>query len=563
MARALVRRPALLILDEYTSALDSLSESKVIESLKSASSKTGLTVVVIGHRLATVRSADAIAVMGNGVVVEQGSHDQLLLKAGTYQRLINAQIVNTESGSGSSKSQATESTKSDLTESDKKSGGNPGDPAFADLSNGISEATIRLGIWQVLKRCISLNGPERLFMFVGVIASIIGGCILIGEAIVFGNLVQLLKFNSSDDGQHKDPLLYCLLFFVLALIALMSYSVSGSAFGVTSERMVARIQDLLLQKLLRQDMAWFSQQGSSPQHLMATLSTDVGRLKGLSGSIMGVLLSATVSVCGGIILAHIVAWKIAIVLLPAVPIMLGAGFLRLKVLTLAEQRQQNAYSASAALASEACKQNRIVAAYGLERHFSGKFDELVCTRFRQGLKFMLSSNILLAFSLAITYFVYALAYWWYVLRLLRLDYVVIKLIFCRGARQVREGHYTTLDFFIVLPALLFSAQSAGQMFSYAPEITRAKAAARSVFKLLDEEQVILSDSPSLASLHDTTLPNETKTMSAVEFRDVDFAYPSRPEKPVLKGVTMNIPAGSMIGIVGASGSGKSSIMALI
>jgi len=128
---------------------------------------------------------------------------------------------------------------------------------------------------------------------------------------------------------------------------------------------------------------------------METMSTDVGRLKGLSGSILGVLVSATISVCCGIVLAHVVAWKIAIVLLPAVPVMLGAGFLRLRVLTLAEQRQDKAYCSAATLASEACKQNRIVAAYTLERHFCNKFDELLRTRFRQGLKFLISSNLFL------------------------------------------------------------------------------------------------------------------------------------------------------------------------
>jgi ABC-type bacteriocin/lantibiotic exporter with double-glycine peptidase domain len=55
LARALVRKPALLILDEYTSALDSLSESKVVESLKFPSSTIGPTIVIIGHRLATVK----------------------------------------------------------------------------------------------------------------------------------------------------------------------------------------------------------------------------------------------------------------------------------------------------------------------------------------------------------------------------------------------------------------------------------------------------------------------------------------------------------------------------
>lgn len=115
----------------------------------------------------------------------------------------------------------------------------------------------------------------------------------------------------------------------------------------------------------------------------------------------------------------------------------------------------------------------------------------------------------------------------------------------------------------MLPALLFSAQSAGQLFSYAPEITRAKAAARSVFNLLDERPMILLDGPATASLLSFTSSDEGKSSGAVEFRNVGFAYPSRPEKTILQGVNLNIPAGSMVGIVGASGSGKSSIMALI
>jgi ATP-binding cassette subfamily B (MDR/TAP) protein 1 len=177
---------------------------------------------------------------------------------------------------------------------------------------------------------------------------------LIGEAIVFGNLVQLFKFKDNENRQDNDPMLYRLLFLVLALIELPSYSTNSSAFGVVSERLVAQIQNFMLQKPLRQDMAWFSQQRSSPQQLMAVSSMDAQHLKSLYESVLDVLISATIPVCGGILLAHIVAWKIAVVLLPAVPLMLAAGFLSLRVLSLAKQRQQNAYSSAAALASEAC-----------------------------------------------------------------------------------------------------------------------------------------------------------------------------------------------------------------
>jgi ATP-binding cassette subfamily B (MDR/TAP) protein 1 len=74
----LVRNPPLLLLDEATSALDSESEAVVQESLDKLMQDTSRTVVVIAHRLATVRNADRIAVVSNGAVAEVGTHDQLM-----------------------------------------------------------------------------------------------------------------------------------------------------------------------------------------------------------------------------------------------------------------------------------------------------------------------------------------------------------------------------------------------------------------------------------------------------------------------------------------------------
>lgn len=115
---------------------------------------------------------------------------------------------------------------------------------------------------------------------------------------------------------------------------------------------------------------------------------------------------------GGIILAHIVAWKIAIVLLAAVPVMLLAGFLRLRILAIAEDHHQTAYNGAAALASEATSSMQIVAVFGLEEHFFQAYREAIRKPYEEHLRFSMLGNILFAFSLSITYFVYSLAYWW-------------------------------------------------------------------------------------------------------------------------------------------------------
>lgn len=85
IARVLLKNPPLLILDEATSSLDSLSEQAILEALNEVSRQR--TTLVIAHRLSTVRSADTILVMDHGQIVERGSHSELLAKNGYYARL--------------------------------------------------------------------------------------------------------------------------------------------------------------------------------------------------------------------------------------------------------------------------------------------------------------------------------------------------------------------------------------------------------------------------------------------------------------------------------------------
>lgn len=202
------------------------------------------------------------------------------------------------------------------------------------------------------------------------------------------------------------------MFFVLALIALLSHVCGKTAFGIVAENLTLRVRDVSFRTILQQDIAWFSKPGHSHHALMSRLNADSGSISGLSGVILGTIFSIVTSVLGGIVLAHIVAWKIAIVLLAAVPVMLLAGFLRLRILAMAEEHHQTAYNDAAALASEATSSMQIVASFSLESYFLEKYREAIRKPYEEHLKFSMLGNILLAFSLSVTYFVYSLAYWW-------------------------------------------------------------------------------------------------------------------------------------------------------
>lgn len=541
LARALVREPSLLILDEPTSALDATSERLIIEALKRVS-KTGCTIIMIAHRLATIKDADKIIVMGSGNFLEEGTHDELVQRDGAYRALVNAQNIGKHDENGP-QAQKTTTSVPERSESNSSSEEIEKEkvPEYEESKpNEKSVNNASYSIYQLIKRCLTIDSSKKPLVILGVIASIMSGGIVLGESIIFGHLVNLLNTVHDIQVRNSQVDFFCLMFFVISLIAVLAYSTSGSAFGLVSESLVLKVRDKSLRTILRQDVEWFSMPGHSPHSLMASMNSETGHLAGLSGVIIGTILSVSTSVIGGIILAHIVAWKIAIVLLSAVPVMVLAGFFRLRVLDRVEQRHATAYNDAAAMASEACRKFRTVAAFGREPAILLEYQTQVAQIYNESFKLTLAGNLMLAFSLAITYFVYALAYYW-------------------GSRQVRDGDYSEEDFFIVLPALLFSAQAAGQMFNLAPEITRAKSAARNVFALHDTKPTILSEEDASKPLVD----DNSHEKDAVVFNAVSLAYPSRPEVMALNGVNLKIKRGEFIGIVGPSGAGKTSFIALL
>ncbi|KAK4570181.1 hypothetical protein LTR86_002261 [Recurvomyces mirabilis] len=546
LARALIRRPAILICDEPTSALDARSEVAVMSAIKQAAVR-GVTVLLVAHRLSTVLDADTVAVFSDGRVVESGKPQELVERNGVFQDLLRAQNTSLHAAEGAYPQKDLSDT-DDEKSSSTSSLGPAYIPTTADSEGNIMDTPIGFG--QLLGLMRQMLRPDCLLICLGVSASMINGALLVAEAIIFGNLIELINGGVSSPDFQRHANFYCLMFFVVGCVALVSWAVSGMAFGVASTRTVGRIQSRLIKTLLPLDLDWYTGPGRSVQQLMSAFTKDSGDLSCLSGPALGTILTTTISVLGGIILALYVAWKIAVVLLAVVPVMIAAGFIRLKVVARADSRRREVYRDATSLAAEACRHRQTVTIYALEDHILDEYRLALRKPFRDSQMFTTCSNIIMAVSLSITYFVYALAYWW-------------------GSKQVRNGLYTSKDFFIVLPAMLFSAQSAGQLFTLSPEIARARAAAVSVFNLLSTPGGMLGDGNKTkkAVITEKTVNVGGNALTAqvpkLAFRDVSFTYAGEGGREVLHTVSLNITDKHSVAFVGPSGAGKSSTISLM
>ncbi len=92
IARALLRRPRLLVFDEATSALDSLTEEEITHTIQSVSQSREIITIIIAHRLSTVMHADKIFVLEQGKIVEEGKHQELVDQRGLYYAMWRQQI---------------------------------------------------------------------------------------------------------------------------------------------------------------------------------------------------------------------------------------------------------------------------------------------------------------------------------------------------------------------------------------------------------------------------------------------------------------------------------------
>ncbi|KAK8079182.1 hypothetical protein PG994_002989 [Apiospora phragmitis] len=554
MARAVVSDPKILLLDEATSALDTKSEEVVQNALDKAS--RGRTTVVVAHRLSTVKNADNIVVMSEGRIIEQGNQDKLFEKKGAYYNMVETQRIAKEQVSQDQDDDPMLSTEenvpgSNFGEKGNYSGKEGSGEQFLDIQPKEVHTNLAASrmtnekrqedsgdnytLYTLTRFIAGLNKKEWKVMAFGLLLSIVTGGGNPTQAVFLAKSITALSLPLSEhDEIRRQVNFWSLMYLMLAFVTLFAFIAQGIALAYCAERLTHRVRDQAFRYILRQDIAYFDNHSSGS--LTSILSTETTNLAGLAGTTLMTLLLLVVTLVASFAIGLAVGWKLSLVYISTVPLLLACGLFHLEMLVKFQKEKKKAHTESASYACEATSAIRTVASLTREDKVWYHYHEQLTGQSRQLVVSILKTSLLYAASKSCQFLAMALGFWY-------------------GGGLFASHEYSMFQFFLCFATIIFGAESAGTVFAHAPDLAKARHAAATLKALFDRKPEI-----------DTWSQDGRKVRTIeghIEFRDVHFRYPTRPDQPVLRGLNLQIKPGQYIALVGASGCGKSTTIALL
>ncbi|KAL4941992.1 hypothetical protein BDV06DRAFT_193301 [Aspergillus oleicola] len=540
IARSVVSQPKVLLLDEATSALDPHAEAIVQKALDKAAE--GRTTIVIAHKLATIRKADNIVVMSKGSIVEQGTHESLIADDGAYARLVKIQNLAVAAAKEATiQEEGEESTEDDAplepTESE-------GLTRYATSVRGRMESIKErdnydnhkhMGLLMAIARLVR-ECPELSWAYLFALLGCIIGCAAYpGQAILMSHVVSVFQLTGQAMLDRGD--FYASMFIVLAAGCLVSYFAIGYATNVIAQHLSHHFRRLILHDMLRQDIQFFDRAENTTGALVSNIDSYPQAILELMGFNIALILIACLNLLSCGILAIAYSWKLGLVVVfGGLPPFVGAGLAKIKLDARLDRNTSKKYSASSTIASEAVNAIRTVSSLAIEETILRRYTAELDTAVAQSIKPMATTMVCFGLTQCIEYWFQALGFWW-------------------GCRLLSLGETEMFDFFVAFLGVFFAGQASSQIFQFSTSVTKGINATNYIF-WLHELGPTVRETPE----------NQDKGPGAgspLEIENVKFSYPLRPDAAVLKGVDLKINKGQFVALVGASGCGKSTMIAML
>uniref|UniRef100_A0A8B9K1E1 ATP-binding cassette, sub-family B (MDR/TAP), member 5 n=1 Tax=Astyanax mexicanus TaxID=7994 RepID=A0A8B9K1E1_ASTMX len=439
----------------------------------------------------------------------EGTHIELLSKKGVYYSLVMQQVLVI--------------TVSDFT-------------LLKPLREQLNHTTEEESVPDVpFSRILALNKSEWPYLLVGTLASFVGGGVYPAVAILFAKIIGV--FSEPDpEVKRQKALMFSLLFLLVGAVAFLTFFFQGYMFGKSGEILTMRLRSQAFKAILRQDISWFDDHNNAVGVLTTKLATDASLVKGVTGSRLGLATNTICALVIAMIVAFFHSWQLTLMILACTPILTGANFIQMRAMAGHTSKDQSALEMSGRISTETVENFKTVVSLTKEDVFFRKFNDSLNKPYRSALCKAPIYGITFALAQAIPYFVNAA-------------------VFRFGSWLIAHCHTQFENVFLVFSVIVFAAMSIGQSSSFAPDFAKAKAAAGRILALLEKTPEI--------DIYSEAGDKPINFKGDIEFRDVHFFYPTRPNIKILQGLNVSVRQGQTLALVGGSGCGKSTSIQLL